>query len=202
MVVQNGNQKLMLVSAFTDALKALMADTATEMWTTLAVPAHTHSESDITNLTNDLMMLANAIASKAALNHVHPIGDIQSNYIDATVIPPVVYNGVFEVTTKATVAGGNAVFQFTDDGLATGNALFPSGPIGNSELFRAEEGQTPTTGSAHFFGKAVWSNGNKTCTVPVAKTGAGISVALLGLTLLGQNVAANGSVIYATAKGH
>lgn len=195
MVVQNGNQKLMLVSAFSDALKTLMVDTATEMWTTLAVPAHTHPESDITNLGTDL-------ANKAALNHVHQIGDIQSNYIDATVIPPVVYNGVFEATTKATVAGGNAVFQFTDDGLATGNALFPNGPIGNSELFRAEEGQTPTTGSAHFFGKAVWSNSNKTCTVPVAKTGAGISVALLGLTLLGQNVAANGSVIYATAKGH
>lgn len=190
MVVQNGQQKLMLVAAFVQAL----ADMTTQTVGTMAVAAHTHPEGDIVGLTADIAALAAAIAGKAPTNHVHNIADIHGNFIDATQTPAVVYNGAYPVTAKATVAGGNAVFQFTDTGLAGGNSLFPTGPLPNSEQFRAEEGTNP-----HAFGIATWSNSNKTLTVPVSKTGAALVV--LGLSVLAANVAANGSVIYATAWG-
>lgn len=187
-VVQNGQEKLMLVSAFTAALQELMAGIASDMVASTAVGAHTHPESDIVNLATDLNAIVSALANKAPSNHVH------KTYVDATSFPAVVYSGTFDVTRKGTVASGNLVVHFTDDGLATGNALFPTGPIPNSELFRAEEGVNP-----HAFGVAVWSNGNKTLTVPVQRTGSTLTV--LGLTVLGANVAANGSVVYATATG-
>lgn len=190
-VVQNGQQKLLLIGSLVDALKAMSLDT----YSTMAVGAHTHPESDVINLGTDLNTLVAAIAGKAALSHVHEIGDIHSNYVDATAFPPTVYNGAYPVVVKTTVSGGNAVFQFTANGLAAGAAIFPNGPLPNGEQFRAEEGANP-----HAFGAAVWSNSNKTLTVPVSKTGAALVV--LGLSVLGANVAANGSVVYAIVWGH
>lgn len=190
MVVQGGQQKLMLVAAFTQALKDLMASEAT----TAAVPAHSHAESDVTNLGTDLTALLTAINGKAALNHTHLISDIKSDYIDGTTNPDTVYDGVYPVLKKATVAAGNAVFFFTDDNTATGVALFPNGPIPSSVVFRPEEGTNPCA-----CGVPVWSNGNRTLTVPVSRVGAALTI--LGLSVLGATVAANGVVIYATAFG-
>lgn len=166
-VIQNGQRKRLMVQAIVDF---------------------------VGNAVNEMMSAISGGYSATA--HTHQIGDIKHVFIDGTVIPaPVIYDGVFNAIKKATVAGGNAVFYFTDDNTPGGNALFPNGPIPNSELFRAEEGTNP-----HAFGVAVWSNSNKTLTVPVNRNGATLTV--LGLTVLGANVAANGSVIYATASGH
>lgn len=190
-VIQGGVEKRMLVQSLIDNIQAL----AMECVSSMAVSAHTHPESDVVSLGADLAALVSALAGKAALNHAHQIGDILSNFQDATAFPPTVYNGAYPVIVKAIVAGGNAVFQFTATGLAAGAAIFANGPLPNSESFRAEEGTNP-----HAFGAAVWSNGNKTLTVPVSKTGAALTV--LGLSVLGANVAANGSVVYAIVWGH
>lgn len=184
MVVQGGQQKLMLVAAFVQAL----ADIVVQTVGTMSVVPHTHPESDITSLGTDL-------AGKAALNHTHQISDILNNYVNATTIPPVAYNDVYPVTVKATVTGGNAVFQFTTTGLAAGTAIFATDVILNSLQIRAEEGANPIA-----CGTPVWSNGNKTLTMPVSRTGAAVTI--LGLSVLGANVAANGVVVYATVFGH
>lgn len=190
MVVQNGVQKLLLIQSLIDALTNMVATLVPAM----AVSAHTHPEADIVNLIADLTALSVALAGKAPLNHTHNIGDIQHNYVDATSIPPTTYNGVYPAIVKATVAGGNAVFQLTQDGTAGGAAIFASGPILNSPILRAEEGTNPCA-----FGVGVWSNGNKTLTVPVSRTGAALTI--LGLSVLGATVAANGAVAYATVFG-
>lgn len=84
----------------------------------------------------------------------------------------------------ATVASGVAVFQLTDDGLSTGNAIFPNGIIADSV--------NPTVSDATASYQMSWalSNGNKTLTVTTNKlTTANILTGLLGQT------AANGAVL-------
>lgn len=189
-VWQNGRSKRLLVTAIIDYIR----DQMSEAMTLMSPAAHTHPISDVTTLIAQLAAFVTALAGKAPINHAHNIGDILQNFVDATTYPAVHYNGAYPATAKATVAGGNAVFQFTQDGTPGGAPIFAGGPLPNSELFRAEEGTNP-----HAFGTAVWSNGNKTLTVPVSRNGATLSV--LGLTVLGANVPANGSVIFATAWG-
>lgn len=225
-VMQNGVEKWLLISSLLDAMQGMIATLVPAM----AVSAHTHPESDVTNLGTDITSILVAIAGKAAASHAHSesdvsnlstdlaslfasvdalvtslagkaplvhthlIGDIKSNFVDASSGNAITYDGTFYSTAKATVAAGNAVFQFTANGLAAGAAIFPSGPLPNSELFRGEEGANPIA-----TGVAVWSNGNKTLTVPVSRTGAALTI--LGLSVLGATVPANGTVVYATARG-
>lgn len=104
--------------------------------------------------------------------------------------------GVFPIFKSASVSSGNAVYHLTNDGLSTGTALFPNGPILKSLQLRAVEGSAP-----HIYGTPVLSNSNKTLTVPVNKS-SGLFIALLNLTLLGAPAAANGSVVDMTIYGN
>lgn len=106
---------------------------------------------------------------------------------DATVK---LYNGttlktnVFQILKSATVASGAAVFHLTDDGLSTGNALFPNEVLADSIQVCVND-----INNSFRYGWAL-SNSNKTLTV---------NVNLLGLVnilsgVLGVNPA-NGSVV-------
>lgn len=255
-VVQNGIEKLLLISSVLDTMRDMIIDTVPGMLvsyhthsetdiinlitnlTTLtasiagkALLSHSHSESDITNLINDLASkspishshlesditsLTTDLAAKAALTHSHPesditnlisdlagkvalshthlVADIASDFVDATSGTAIAKNGAFVATAKATAVTGNVVFQFTTNGLSSGTAIFPNGPFSNSEIFRAEDGTNPAA-----FGVAVWSNSNKTLTVPMNRVGT--AVTLLGISVLGATIAANGTVVYATVWG-
>lgn len=107
-----------------------------------------------------------------------------------------VKTGAFPVFKEATVSGGNAVFHLTVDGLSTGAALFPNGVDLKSIQLCAVDSDAPAS-----YGTPTLSNGNKTLTVSVKKS-TGINVALLGLTLLGSPVAANGTVVRLLAFGN
>lgn len=96
--------------------------------------------------------------------------------------------GVKMVAVSATVSGANAVFQLTDDGLSTGNALFTNVYL-DALMLRAQEGANP-----HAFGTPALTNSNKTLTVPVSKL-----ASLLGILTLSQS--ASGSVIAANVFG-
>lgn len=194
-VYQNGSEKRMLVASFRNAIINLMANKFEDMLDATPLPAHTHAEGDVDNLSTDIANFIAALGNKAALNHTHLVTDVQNNFGDLTGGAPIAaYSGTYCVIAKATVAAGNAVFQFTANGLAGGATVFPNGPLPNSELFRAEEGTNPIA-----TGVAVWSNGNKTLTVPVSRVGTAVTI--LGLSVLGATVQANGTVVYATVRG-
>jgi hypothetical protein len=129
-------------------------------------------------------------SGKANISHTHDWSSISGkptlfsgNYNDLSNKPNKV------LPFKVVVSGGNAVFHLTNDGTSSGTALFSGIPNLDSMQLTAEEADSP-----HTFGTPVLSNSNKTLTVPVKKSG-GINVALVGLTLLGAPVAANGSTI-------
>ena len=92
-------------------------------------------------------------------------------------------SNAFPIFKQVTVSSGNAVYHLTDDGTSSGNALCPTGPISDSLQLQPEEGSAP-----HAFGTPVWSNGNKTVTIPATKVGT-----VLGVLALSQS--ANGSVV-------
>ena len=92
------------------------------------------------------------------------------------------------------VGATSVVFYLTDNGLVGGNALFPNNVYLDTLMLRAVEGTNP-----HAFGTPVLSNGNKTLTVSVSKTGAVID--LLGINVLRASVPATGSTICGTVWG-
>lgn len=92
-------------------------------------------------------------------------------------------NNIFPVFKNATVASGVAVYHLTDDGLSTGNALFPNGPIKDSLMLNFNDAANTYQASW------AWSNSDKTVTVSANK----YSTANILSGILGQTPA-NGAV--------
>lgn len=69
----------------------------------------------------------------------------------------------FPIFKSGTVASGTVAFHLTDDGLSTGNALFPNGIIDESVNAYVSDA------AASYQMSHAWSNGNKTLTVTVNK---------------------------------
>lgn len=107
-----------------------------------------------------------------------------------------VKTGAFPVFKEATVASGNAVFHLTNDGTSGGTALFPNGVDLKSVQLCSVDSDAPAS-----YGAPVLTNSNKTLNVAVKKSSS-INVSLLGLTLLGAPVAANGTVVRLSAFGN
>lgn len=198
-VWQDGREKRMLATSILEYIRGQIA----LIVPTVAVGPHTHPESQIINLATDLNAINSALTNKAALNHGHVIADIPGlaaalaaigTYVDVSSGTASNLAGCYPALVKATVSGGNAVFQLTTNGLAGGTAIFTNGAILNSPTFRAEEGTNPIA-----TGAPIWSNSNKTLTVPVSRVGTAVSI--LGISVLGATVAANGTVVYATVWG-
>lgn len=169
-IIQGGRSKVILASSIFAAIKQALLNSS------------------------EIDALMDALANKAPLNHNHDITDLNANFYDAVPPSPTTYASSFPVLARATVSGGNAVFNLTHNDLPGGNAIFPNGPVLNSPMFRAVEGINP-----HAFGDVAWSNSDKTLTVPVSRTGNAVTIA--GISVLGANVPANGSVIYALVWG-
>lgn len=97
----------------------------------------------------------------------------------------------FPIFKNATVASGVAVFNLTDDGTSTGNALFPNGVITDSV------NPIVSDATASYQMSWVFSNSNKTLTVTANKlTTANILSGILGQT------AANGAVVKLSVWGY
>lgn len=189
-IVQHGREKRLLVATIIDQIR----DRVVEGLQTRAPVNHEHPISEITNLTAAINAMVDALANKAALAHGHDMADTVGltaaiATIGKAIMNTTTFSAAFPVVKSATVAGGNAVFQLTDDNLANGAALFPNGVALDSLMLRAEEGTTP-----HAFGTPALSNGGKTLTVPVSKI-----APVLGILNLNQN--ANGSVVRAIIWG-
>lgn len=99
--------------------------------------------------------------------------------------------GVFPVFKSATVGSGVAVFHFTNDGLSTGTALFPTGPITESVNCFVHDS------AASYQMAGVWSNSNKTLTVTSNK----LTTANILTGILGQS-AANTAVVNVQVWGY
>ncbi len=94
--------------------------------------------------------------------------------------------GAFQILKSGTVSSNTVTFHITDDGLSTGNALFPNGPILDSV-------QTAFNDSSNIFTTSyAWSNSNKTITVTANK----LNLLALGLSQ------ANGSVCKLSVWGN
>lgn len=105
---------------------------------------------------------------------------------------------IVEVCKSTTTSGGNAVFHLTDTELSGGNSLFPNGNVNLASLtVRIDDVAIP-----HMNGTPVLSNGNKTLTVPIVRSGQSF-LSLLGLNILtvASQAAANGIAVSITVKG-
>lgn len=120
------------------------------------------------------------------------------NFKSGLAVPPgqlvvgtAVKTGAFPVIKSAVVASGNLVLQLTDDNTSTGIALAPNGEVELDSLVCT----TTDTGIILQPGLPVLSNGNKTLTIPMLKS---VAVTVLGISVLGAQVAANGETVKAT----
>ncbi len=99
--------------------------------------------------------------------------------------------GWFPVFKTATVASGVAVIHLTNDGLSTGTALFPTGPIADSVNVSISDA------TASYQMSWAFTNSNKTITITANK----LTTANILTGLLGQ-VSANGSVLKLQIAGY
>lgn len=107
-------------------------------------------------------------------------------YSDTTLL-----SGAFQVSKSGTINSGSIAFHYTDNGLSTGNAIFPNGPDKKSVMYAVND-----SAASHQAAWA-WSNGDKTLTFTVNR----YSTANLLSGVLGQ-VASNGQVLNATVTGN
>lgn len=105
-------------------------------------------------------------------------------------------DGAFPISKSGTVSSGNLVVYLTNDGTTNGTALFPNGPDLDTLMIRAVETDAP-----HMPGTPTYNSTTKALTVPIKKSPPAL-IALLGISLLGAPVAADGSVIKATIWGN
>lgn len=195
-IIQHGRDKTLAISAVIDYVRDRLIEAAA----TLAPSVHNHVKEEINGLADDLNNLVVALANKAAAAHGHQQEDVVGlqaalNNIGKAVQGVTVLANAYPVMKTATVSGGNAVFHLTDDGTAGGEALFPNGPALPSLMLCAQDGDRP-----HAFGEAALSNGNKTLTVPVKRTGSAVTV--LGISVIGAAADANGSAVKAIVWGN
>lgn len=137
---------------------------------------HTHSQADITGLTA-------ALAGKSDVGHGHSIADITGLAAAIANIGKLYVSGVlksaFPIAVTATAGASSVVFYLTNDGTATGTALFPTNVYLETLMLRPEESSAPLS-----FGTPVLSNSNRTLTIPCAKI-----ASVLGILTLGQSAA-------------
>jgi len=177
--------------------------------TSFTPSAHTHPSTEISDSTatgRALIAALDAAAGRAAIGaaataHSQPWTTITATpttlagygITDASngkaVVGTTVKSGSFRIYKNATVASGVAVFNLTDDGLSTGNALY-------SEVFADSVQPIISDATASYQFSWAFSNSNKTLTVTANK----LTTANILTGLLGQ-APANGAVVKLIVEG-
>lgn len=117
--------------------------------------------------------------------------------VGKAVVGTSVKNSAFPIFKSATVSDGNLVVHLTDDGLSTGNALFPNGNVYLDSLNYTTQDSSVVLAP----GVPVLSNSNKTITIPMNRSSSTGILTLLGIAVLSVPAAANGSVVKLTVWG-